>query len=42
MPFCTERCRLVDLRRWLSEEYAVPVIRSDDDPVECDEAGDEL
>jgi uncharacterized protein len=22
-PFCTPRCRLVDLGRWLGEEYAV-------------------
>ena len=20
-PFCTERCRLVDLSRWLNEDY---------------------
>jgi endogenous inhibitor of DNA gyrase (YacG/DUF329 family) len=24
MPFCSERCRLIDLRRWLGEEYSVP------------------
>src|SRR5690606_38758753 len=24
-PFCSERCRNVDLGRWLSEEYKVPV-----------------
>jgi endogenous inhibitor of DNA gyrase (YacG/DUF329 family) len=23
-PFCSERCRLVDLGRWLGEDYAVP------------------
>jgi endogenous inhibitor of DNA gyrase (YacG/DUF329 family) len=23
-PFCCERCRLVDLGRWLGEEYRVP------------------
>ena len=23
-PFCSERCKLVDLSRWLSEEYRVP------------------
>ncbi|NCY01770.1 MAG: DNA gyrase inhibitor YacG [Planctomycetia bacterium] len=23
-PFCCERCRLVDLGRWLDEAYAVP------------------
>jgi endogenous inhibitor of DNA gyrase (YacG/DUF329 family) len=29
-PFCSERCRLLDLGRWASEDYAVE-----------DEAGDE-
>lgn len=23
-PFCTERCRQVDLGRWLSGDYAIP------------------
>jgi uncharacterized protein len=23
-PFCSERCRLVDLGRWLDEAYALP------------------
>ncbi len=23
-PFCTERCRLIDLGQWLNESYAVP------------------
>lgn len=23
-PFCSERCKLVDLGRWVSEEYSVP------------------
>lgn len=23
-PFCSERCRLVDLGQWLSESYSVP------------------
>jgi uncharacterized protein len=22
-PFCSERCKLIDLGRWLSDEYAV-------------------
>lgn len=25
MPFCSERCRLIDLGRWLSEEHGMPV-----------------
>ena len=23
-PFCSERCKLLDLSRWVSEEYSVP------------------
>jgi endogenous inhibitor of DNA gyrase (YacG/DUF329 family) len=23
-PFCSKRCKLLDLSRWLSEEYRVP------------------
>jgi endogenous inhibitor of DNA gyrase (YacG/DUF329 family) len=23
-PFCSERCRLIDLGKWASEEYRVP------------------
>lgn len=25
MPFCSERCRDVDLARWFSESYPVPI-----------------
>lgn len=24
MPFCSERCRQIDLGRWLSEAYVLP------------------
>ena len=24
LPFCSERCRLMDLGRWLNEEHALP------------------
>ena len=24
-PFCGERCRLIDLGKWASEEYRIPV-----------------
>ena len=23
-PFCGERCRLIDLRKWASDEYRLP------------------
>lgn len=25
-PFCSERCRTIDLGRWLDESYGLPVI----------------
>lgn len=24
MPFCSERCRLIDLGKWAEEEYRIP------------------
>jgi len=41
-PFCSERCRLVDLGRWLDESYAVPEVRraADDDEEMDGNAGD--
>jgi len=38
MPFCSERCRQIDLGRWLREVYSVPVER---DPEEEESAGDQ-
>src|SRR6202042_23443 len=29
-PFCSSRCKLVDLGKWLNEEYRVPVEESPD------------
>jgi endogenous inhibitor of DNA gyrase (YacG/DUF329 family) len=26
-PFCSERCRTIDLGRWLGESYSVPHVR---------------
>ena len=28
-PFCSERCKLIDLGAWASEEYRVPVQEED-------------
>ena len=28
-PFCSPRCREVDLHRWLTGAYAVPVVEED-------------
>jgi endogenous inhibitor of DNA gyrase (YacG/DUF329 family) len=32
-PFCSERCKMADLGRWLSGEYRIPgePVRSDDE-----------
>jgi endogenous inhibitor of DNA gyrase (YacG/DUF329 family) len=30
-PFCSERCKLIDLGRWLGGKYQVPVEISPDD-----------
>ena len=40
MPFCCERCRLVDLGRWLKEENSVPCPREEESP-EGDEGRDD-
>ena len=31
-PFCSTRCRLADLGRWLSEDYRVPSEGTDEPP----------
>jgi uncharacterized protein len=38
-PFCSQRCKDLDLSRWLNEEYRVPVV--EEDPLE-DELEDGL
>jgi endogenous inhibitor of DNA gyrase (YacG/DUF329 family) len=41
-PFCSERCRLVDLGAWVTERYRVPgdsVERPDDGDAKKDEGG---
>jgi endogenous inhibitor of DNA gyrase (YacG/DUF329 family) len=40
-PFCSKRCADIDLNRWLSGVYAVPVKEAEDEdgerPPECEE-----
>ena len=36
-PFCSERCKLVDLSKWVSEEYRVPGRPVPGEPVEDEE-----
>jgi endogenous inhibitor of DNA gyrase (YacG/DUF329 family) len=38
-PFCSERCKLIDLGAWATESYRVQVTEDPDDP-ESDESGD--
>lgn len=38
MPFCSERCRLIDLGRWLEEDIGVPVDNGSDGTVLDDES----
>lgn len=46
MPFCSERCRLLDLGNWASEKYVIstPIESSDDENFQpdVDSDGDEL
>jgi endogenous inhibitor of DNA gyrase (YacG/DUF329 family) len=30
-PFCSERCKLIDLGRWLDGKYQIPVREADPD-----------
>jgi endogenous inhibitor of DNA gyrase (YacG/DUF329 family) len=30
-PFCTDRCKLIDLGRWLDGKYQIPVAESERD-----------
>lgn len=38
-PFCSERCKLLDLGAWAEEAYRIPIAESKDHP-EADEPGD--
>ena len=38
-PFCSPRCRQVDLGRWLGEEYRVPDRQLDSEPDPLSTAG---
>jgi endogenous inhibitor of DNA gyrase (YacG/DUF329 family) len=36
-PFCSERCRIIDLGNWASEKYVIPVPASPGQKVENSE-----
>lgn len=31
-PFCSERCKQIDLGAWAAEQYTIPVVDDDDLP----------
>lgn len=37
-PFCSERCKLIDLGEWASESYSIPV-KNNSELLDLDEAG---
>jgi len=37
-PFCSERCKLIDLGAWASEKYRVPAVEPRDDEAPSDAA----
>jgi endogenous inhibitor of DNA gyrase (YacG/DUF329 family) len=40
-PFCSERCRLIDLGAWAEERYRIPGETIEDDFFDSDEEDDE-
>ena len=36
LPFCSDRCRLIDLKRWLDERYGLPYERPEADEPPAD------
>ena len=36
LPFCSRRCRQIDLGRWLGEEYRIPSGEPEDDQPDSD------
>ncbi len=40
-PFCSRRCADVDLNRWLSGVYAVPVTEDEEEDERRDDSGEE-
>jgi endogenous inhibitor of DNA gyrase (YacG/DUF329 family) len=40
-PFCSERCRVIDLGAWASESYRIPVRENKDDVESEPQPGDQ-
>ena len=39
-PFCSKRCADVDLHRWLSGSYAIPVTEDEEEDERRDDSGE--
>lgn len=39
-PFCSERCRMIDLGAWANESYRIPVHENKDDIESAPEPGE--
>ena len=39
-PFCSKRCADVDLHRWFSGSYAIPVLEDEEEDERRDDNGD--
>lgn len=37
LPFCSQRCRLIDLGRWLNEEHTLPCEAQEEENTESSE-----
>ena len=40
-PFCSERCKLIDLGRWIEGEYLIPDKEGEEAPITTDDEGDD-
>ena len=38
-PFCSERCKQIDLGAWAEEKYTIPAVNLPDDPEASDLGG---
>ncbi len=38
MPFCSDRCRIIDLGNWATEKYVIPAPLTSNEPDETNEA----
>lgn len=41
-PFCSKRCKDVDLARWFRGDYSLPVVEGEDTPDDEDNDGENI